>query len=77
MKTVDIHVAKTHLSPLVEEASAGGEIIIAKAGRPVARLAPLHREKYDRKRGRLKHLIKMKANFDDPLPSEIAEAFGS
>ena len=76
MKTINIHAAKTHLSALVEEALAGEEIIIAKAGKPVVRLAPLHKEKYDRKPGRLKHLIKIKANFDDPLPPEIAEAFG-
>jgi len=74
MKTVNIHAAKTHLSALVEEALAGEEIIIAKAGKPVVRLAPLHKD--DRKPGRLKHLVKMKANFDDPLPPEIAEAFG-
>lgn len=41
MHTVNIHEAKTHLSRLVEQAAAGAEIIIAKAGRPVARLMPL------------------------------------
>ena len=76
MKTVNIHAAKTHFSALVEEAAAGEEIVIAKSGKPMARLVPLQEEKFDRKPGRLKHLIKVKDNFDDPLPPEIAEAFG-
>lgn len=76
MKTVNIHAAKTQLSALVEEAAAGEEIIIAKAGKPMARLMPLNEKKFDRKPGRLKHLIRMKDNFDDPLPPEIADAFG-
>jgi len=76
MKMVNMHAAKTHLSALVEEAAAGEEIVIAKAGRPVARLMPIEPKKFDRKPGRLKGLIKMRANFDDPLPPEIAAAFG-
>jgi prevent-host-death family protein len=76
MKTVNIHAAKTQLSALVEEAAAGKEIIIAKAGKPMARLVPLERKKFDRQPGRLKGMIKMHDNFDDPLPPEIAAAFG-
>lgn len=76
MKTVNIHAAKTHLSALVEEAAAGEEMIIAKAGKPMARLAPLQQKGFDRKPGRLKHVIKVHANFDDPLPPEIAGPFG-
>jgi prevent-host-death family protein len=41
MQTINIHAAKTQLSRLVEQAAAGEEIIIAKAGKPVARLMPL------------------------------------
>ena len=41
MHSINIHEAKTHLSRLVEQAAAGEEIVIAKAGRPVARLMPL------------------------------------
>lgn len=41
MQTINIHEAKTHLSRLVEQASAGEEIVIAKAGKPMARLMPL------------------------------------
>ena len=76
MKTVNMHAAKTNLSALVDEAASGKEIIIAKAGKPVARLMPLDRKKFDRKPGRLKGLIQMRDNFDDPLPPDIAAAFG-
>jgi prevent-host-death family protein len=75
MKTVNIHAAKTNLSALVEEAASGSEIIIAKAGKPMARLMPLDR-KFDRKPGRHKGLFKMHEDFDAPLPSDIAAAFG-
>jgi len=77
MKTVNIHAAKTQLSALVEEAASGKEIIIAKAGKPMARLMPLEQKKFARKPGRLKGLIKMRDNFDDPLPPDLARAFGA
>ena len=76
MKTVNMHAAKTNLSALVDEAAAGKEIIIAKAGKPVARLMPLEKKKFDRRPGRLKGLFKMHDNFDDPLPPDILAAFG-
>ena len=76
MKTVNINAARTQLSSPVEEAAAGNEIIIAKAGKARARLVPLARPAGKRKPGRLKHLFKMHDNFDDPLPPDIAEAFG-
>ena len=44
MKTVNVHEAKTHLSRLLEETQAGREIVVAKGGRPVARLVPVRRE---------------------------------
>jgi prevent-host-death family protein len=76
MKTVNIHAAKTSLSSLVEEAAAGEEIIIAKAGKPKARLVPLAKPSPRRKPGMWKGLIKVHDNFDDPLPPDIAAAFG-
>jgi prevent-host-death family protein len=76
MKTINIHAAKTHFSSLVAEVEAGEEIIIAKAGKPVARLAPLQKNDFRRSFGALKGRIHMKDNFDDPLPPEIAKAFG-
>jgi prevent-host-death family protein len=41
MKTVNIHEAKTHLSRLIEEAAAGEEVVIAKAGKPMVKLVPV------------------------------------
>ena len=76
MKTVNINAAKSQLSSLVEEAAAGNEIVIAKAGKARARLVPLAKPARRRKPGRLKHLFKMHDNFDDPLPPDIAAAFG-
>jgi prevent-host-death family protein len=77
MKTVNIHAAKTHFSALVEEAAAGEEIIIAKAGKPVARLVPLEK-KNDRSRtfGMLKGKIRISDDFDGPLPRGILRCFG-
>ena len=76
MRTINIHAAKTHLSSLVAEVEAGEEIIIAKAGKPVARLVPLQKNDFRRSFGALKGRIHMKDNFDDPLPPEMAKAFG-
>lgn len=76
MTTVNIHAAKTHLSRLVEEAAAGKEIVIAKAGTPLAKLVaitPPGRKK--RRLGRLAGRLKVPADFDAPLPSEILDAF--
>ena len=75
METVNIHQAKTQLSKLVERASAGEEIIIAKAGRPVARLVPLTRGREPRKPGLLKGRIKVGRDFDAPLPGWLLDAF--
>jgi prevent-host-death family protein len=76
MKTVNIHAAKTHLSSLLEEVAAGEEIIIAKAGKPLARLVPLEKPDVRKTFGMLKGKIWMSDDFDAPLPPEIAEPFG-
>lgn len=76
MKTVNLHAAKTHLSRLVDEAAAGEEIIIAKAGRPMVRLVPVAARKERRGFGALKGTPKVPDDFDAPLPPEILEAFG-
>lgn len=74
-KIVNLYEAKTHLSKLVDEASAGEEIIIAKAGRPKARLVSLEKAKRARKPGALKGQIWIAGDFDDELPSEILAGF--
>ena len=76
MKTVNMHAAKAHLSSLVEEAAAGNEIIIAKVGKARARLVPLAQPARKRRPGMWKGLIKIHDDFDDPLPPDIAAAFG-
>jgi prevent-host-death family protein len=74
MWAVNLYEAKTRLSALVEEAAAGAEIIIAKNGRPRARLVALSGGSR-RRPGRAKGKIRMAANFDDPLPPRLLEGF--
>jgi prevent-host-death family protein len=79
-KTVNIHDAKTHLSSLVAEVEAGGEILIARAGKPVAKLVPIkakEKKRIDRKPGFMKGKIWIGPDFDDPLPDNILAAFRS
>ncbi len=73
--TFNIHDAKTQLSKLVERAAAGNEIVIAKAGTPVARLVPLASAGRKRKLGLLRGRIKVPDDFDAPLPAKINAAF--
>jgi prevent-host-death family protein len=74
-KPVNIHAAKTHFSRLVERAANGEEIIIAKAGKPVARLMPLAVPTRRRRLGLLKGKIKIADDFDAPLPEEVLRLF--
>jgi prevent-host-death family protein len=74
-QSINLYEAKTNLSKLVERAAAGEEFIIAKSGRPLARLVPLHTQIARRIPGLLKGKIPIAANFDDPLPDDIARAF--
>ena len=75
MTTVNIHEAKTHLSRLVDEVAAGAEIIIAKAGKPMARLAPIAAPVRKKRLGLLKGKIKVPDDFNAPLDDEILSAF--
>jgi prevent-host-death family protein len=72
---INMHEAKTHFSRLVERAADGEEIIIAKAGRPVARLVPLAPAGAPRVAGAWRGQVVIHDDFDDPLPEEIAAAF--
>lgn len=74
-KTVNIHEAKTHLSRLVEEAAGGREIVIAKAGKAMARLVPLAPAPQVKKLGLLKGQLKIPADFNAPLDPETLESF--
>lgn len=75
MEQVNIHQAKTHLSKLVEKVLDGQEIIISKAGKPVAKLVPFNQGASSRKLGLMKGKIRMSADFDAPLPESIIEEF--
>jgi prevent-host-death family protein len=75
MRTVDIHAAKMHLSRLVEEAAAGEEIVITKAGKPIARLCPLAAPKRKRVLGRLEGKLVVPDNFDRLYEDEMRELF--
>lgn len=72
---INIHKAKTNLSRLVEEVALGSEIIIAKAGRPVARLTPLTPKKTAIRFDLLKGKVKISRDFNAPLPPELIRAF--
>ncbi len=75
MRTVNIHEAKTHLSRLVEDASEGEEIVIAKAGKPVARLVPVRPARKRRKLGWLRGKLEVPDDFDAPLPDQVLADF--
>jgi prevent-host-death family protein len=70
---INIHEAKTHLSKIIDEVAAGREVIIAKAGKPMARLAPLTGVMRPKKLGLLKGKLEVPDDFNKPLDdSELA-----
>jgi prevent-host-death family protein len=74
-KIFNLYEAKTQLSKLVEEAAGGEEIVIAKAGKPRARLVRLAPAGRRRRPGGAKGRIRISKDFDAPLPPEILKAF--
>jgi len=75
MSTVNIHQAKTQFSRLVDRAAGGEEIIIAKSGKPVARLVPCTPKGAVRRPGTMRGKIRIKKNFDEPLPKQLLASF--
>jgi prevent-host-death family protein len=75
MDTINLYDAKTNLSSLVERAARGEEIVIAKAGRPLARLVPLEKRTTPRPLGLYAGQITIGPDFDDPLPDDVQAAF--
>jgi prevent-host-death family protein len=71
MKTLNIQAAKTHLSRLVEEAAAGEEIVLAKAGKPIARLVPYRGTGKKRVLGPWKGKVRIAKDFDAHSPELI------
>ena len=74
MKIMNVHQAKTQLSRLLEAVESGEDVVIARAGKPVARLVPVDPD--ERVPGRLKGCITVSKDFDAPLPRNVARAFG-
>jgi prevent-host-death family protein len=68
--TVNVHEAKTHLSRLLERVMQGEEVVIAKSGRPVARLVAIREPGKRREPGSARGRIKIAEDFDDPLPED-------
>jgi len=75
MTEINIHEAKTNLSRLLSRVAAGEEIVIAKAGKPVARLVPFRKLKGRRPLGMDKGLFEVPEDFDAPLPDGLLTAF--
>ncbi len=73
--TVNIHEAKTNLSRLLRRVSAGEEIVIAKAGRPIARLVPVMQKPARRVPGSAAGQVIIVPDFDAPLPEDILRGF--
>ncbi len=74
-KTVNIHEAKTHLSRLLARVASGEEVVISKAGKPIARLSPIADRPKKRTPGSAKGKVIIEKNFDAPLPKRILKAF--
>lgn len=72
---INIHDAKTHLSRIVDEVAAGTEVIIAKAGKPLARLSPISAPVKKKKLGLLKGKVKVSDDFNAPLPDDVLADF--
>lgn len=69
MSVFNIHEAKTHFSKLLQRVMSGEEVVIAKAGKPIARLVPVNaNDTSPRVPGIDKGKVVIKPNFDDPIP---------
>ncbi|WP_127475301.1 type II toxin-antitoxin system Phd/YefM family antitoxin [Sulfurivermis fontis] len=74
METINMHEAKTRLSNLVEQALAGKDVVIAKAGTPLVRLVPVGRAAANRQPGRYKNKVHMAPDFDH-TPQDVIRSF--
>lgn len=75
MKSVTIQDAKENLLQLVEAAANGEETLIAKDGKPLARLVPITESKPQRRFGLLKGQVQIADDFDAPLPDDVLASF--
>lgn len=75
MRTVNIHEAKTHLSAILKRVESGEEVLIAKAGRPIARVTPAAASSGKRRPGSAKGRVVITRAFMKPLPEAILKEF--
>ena len=73
MEIVNVHDAKTHLSRILERVAGGEEVLIARSGKPIARLVPLPDK--PREPGRLEGRIRIREDFDAELPKPLRRVF--
>ncbi|MEV7104411.1 type II toxin-antitoxin system Phd/YefM family antitoxin [Streptomyces atroolivaceus] len=71
----NVHEAKTHFSRILQQVETGEEVVISRAGEPIAKVVPLHPKVRRTGRGSLRGQIHVPDDFDE-LPEDIAEAFG-
>jgi prevent-host-death family protein len=72
---VNIHEAKTNLSRLLQRVQAGEEVIIAKSGKPIARLVRIEEPLQTRHPGNAAGVIHISDDFDSPLPDDLLDQF--
>ena len=75
MRQINIHQAKTQFSKLIATVEKGDEVIIARYGKPVARLVPFQKKTAPRKPGSAKGKFTVPPDFFEPLPDDIIDAF--
>ncbi len=75
MTTINVHEAKTHLSRILDRVAGGEEVLIARAGKPVARLVPIEVEKKTRTPGTYHGRIQIGDDFEAPLPEDVLQDF--
>ena len=72
---VNIYEAKSNLSKLINQVIAGEEVIVAKSGKPVAKIVPFEKPTQNRKPGSAKGKLIISDDFDAPLPDDILQGF--
>jgi prevent-host-death family protein len=77
LKTVNIHDAKTHFSRLIKLVESGDEVVIARGGKPIARLVPCDAQVRKRTLGADSQTVRIAADFDAPVPDDLLDDFDS
>ena len=72
---VNIHAAKTNLSKLLKKVSEGEEVVIARSGKPVAKIVAYKTEASNRVSGSARGMISIAPDFNEPLSEEVLKDF--